>query len=316
MKDVKTFAGMDFPVESTKDNNVRLKLTSRCQWSCHFCHMEGLAGSPELQWSDSVGDEIIRLMNDMGRSKVHLTGGEPTIYPKIIKVVDFFRHNGKDIAITSNGQFSNRLREELVVSGCSSFSFSLPTLSPTDFIKFHKRKFSVSSSQSNIDKTVENILAISSRGLKTDINAVFSDKLSEMSSIMDFAFASNINISLLGVIGELESSEARISKIVASYNLEPVSYKIYRGTSRARYILRNPESRTFVNIKMLEPVYLESMCASCPIKETCEEKFYGIRIEQGKDGLLVRTCVHRNVLTSAGQFAQNQMGREIRAVCG
>lgn len=315
MASTKSFANMDFPVETIQDKNIRLKLTSRCQWSCHFCHMEGLAGSPELKWSESAGKQILDLMYSMGRTKVHLTGGEPTTYGQISEVASFFKQNSKNVAITTNGQFDNNLRSDLIRRGCSSFSFSLPTLDTSEFIRFHERNFSVTRADDNINRSLSNILAVSASGTKTDINLVFSDKIGKMSRVLDLAFDQRIDISLLGVVGNLENSEARIMEMVHLYDLEPMTYRTYRGTSRARYVFRNRSSKTLVSLKVLEPIFLSSMCDSCPLQSSCEEKFYGIRIEQGKNGLLVRTCLHKNVLTPISDFSKSDIGREILETC-
>lgn len=311
---IKSFLGMNFPVEIVQDKNVRLKLTSKCQWSCHFCHMEGLAGSPELKWSGYVGEQILNLMQSMGRTKVHLTGGEPTIYRQIPEVVSFFRQNGKEVAITTNGQFTNNLRDHLIQSGCSGFSFSLPTLNMAEFIKFHKREFSSEKARSNISRSIDNMSFVKTAGMKTDINMVFSDKINTMSSLLDFAFSRGMNVSLLNVLGDSKNSSARIIDMISCYDLEPVVYRSYQGTSRARYVFRNKKSDTLISLKVLEPVFLSSMCDGCPLKNSCDEKFYGIRIEQGKDGLLVRTCVHKNVLTPIEDFPDSYIGREVLEV--
>lgn len=313
---MKEYCGFQFEEVAVPDRNVRLKLTSRCQWSCSFCHMEGMHGSPTLCWSEERGAEILTLMSEMRRAKVHLTGGEPTLHPRVQDIVRFFTENGMDVAITSNGQFGAEKLDALIQAGCRGFTFSFPTLSAADFAGMHAKPFPITAAATNIANIQRNIAAVRSQGIKCDVNVVFSERVLSSDGVLAHCAGLGVDISLLDVIGDMEGSRLRIRRLVREFGLRPKSYKRVIGTSRARYQFVHPASGVNVSVKTLEHAFVNAMCAGCPKMPTCEEKYYGIRIEQGADALLVRTCLHKNVLTRIQEFPASPIGREILMLGG
>lgn len=88
-----------------QDNSIRLKVNNDCQWTCTFCHNEGtelpktsnatyrvytlldlnVLALPHVEnmLSDEGTLDKITDLRKIGINEVHLTGGEPTLYPKL-----------------------------------------------------------------------------------------------------------------------------------------------------------------------------------------------------------------------------------------
>lgn len=93
---------------------------SGCNFSCGFCHNAGLMGRKQkgVAWDD--------LQNACSRFKsewvdgVVITGGEPTLDPGLIELIDFFKTFGFKVKLDTNGSRPDVLTECLPrVDGCA-----------------------------------------------------------------------------------------------------------------------------------------------------------------------------------------------------
>ena len=80
-------------------NLLNIKLLNGCNGKCEFCIA---AGTPFKKSADA--QKFIDIANSMTNfSKVDVLGGEPTLYPDLVKVLKGIRHYKKYIGIISNG---------------------------------------------------------------------------------------------------------------------------------------------------------------------------------------------------------------------
>ncbi len=92
---------------------LNLELTNQCNFKCSHCYKD--AGMENLDFLDEkIIREIIRLYS--GKIKtIHLTGGEPLIYPNvndlIIQLTNHFNVN-----VTTNGSLLHKLNDETIKS--------------------------------------------------------------------------------------------------------------------------------------------------------------------------------------------------------
>jgi pyruvate formate lyase activating enzyme len=77
--------------------------TSGCNFSCGFCHNAPLMGTKQqgIPWSRL--DEVCRKFKAEWTDAVCITGGEPTLAPNLIQLIEFFRGYGFKIKLDSNG---------------------------------------------------------------------------------------------------------------------------------------------------------------------------------------------------------------------
>lgn len=102
-----------------------LLLTGRCNFRCPYCRHVGGADLDFNLACDLVSDWCRK-----GRlAHLRLSGGEPTIYPRLLDLVQHARAVGgarlKRIAISTNGSADYALYERLVEAGVNDFSVSL-----------------------------------------------------------------------------------------------------------------------------------------------------------------------------------------------
>lgn len=88
-------------------NLLNIKLLNSCNGKCEFCIA---AGTPFKKSTDA--QNFIDTANSMTKfSKVDVLGGEPTLYPDLVKVLKGIRPYKKDIGIISNASNLNIIKD-------------------------------------------------------------------------------------------------------------------------------------------------------------------------------------------------------------
>lgn len=117
--------------------DLRVSLTDRCNLRCVYCMPEdGIDFRPPAELLQD--DELVLLVEiaaELGVSKVRLTGGEPTVRPRIVELV---RRVGAipgitDLALTTNGLLLEMLARPLAAAGLTRVNVSLDTLDAAKF---------------------------------------------------------------------------------------------------------------------------------------------------------------------------------------
>jgi MoaA/NifB/PqqE/SkfB family radical SAM enzyme len=104
-----------------------LIITSRCNFKCPYCRGTDINGKNR----DMTFEEIKQVVNfwaSQNIQNVRLSGGEPTVHPDIIKIVQYIKStciNIKHIAISTNGYSDIDLYETLIECGVNDYSISL-----------------------------------------------------------------------------------------------------------------------------------------------------------------------------------------------
>ncbi len=115
---------------------LRVSVTDACNLRCVYCMPEDMTFRPrhELMTDEEILT-IVRLMAELGITKVRLTGGEPTIRPRIVEIVrQIARIPGiRDLAMTTNAILLAQLAEPLARAGLQRVNISLDTLDPKKF---------------------------------------------------------------------------------------------------------------------------------------------------------------------------------------
>ncbi len=106
-------------------NLLNIKLLNGCNGKCDFCIAAGTPFKPSADAQKFI-DTTISMTKF---SKVDVLGGEPTLYPALVKVLKGIRPYKKDIGIISNGSNLGVIKESLpyldtVTLSIHSFDYS------------------------------------------------------------------------------------------------------------------------------------------------------------------------------------------------
>ncbi len=111
--------------------NARISLnsSSRCNFRCIHCHMEGIkSASSKLMTANEI-QRVVAVMSHFGIDAVKLTGGEPMLRRDILQIVQKLKAVGlREISMTTNGTRFSKLAEPLRDAGLSRVNISLHSL--------------------------------------------------------------------------------------------------------------------------------------------------------------------------------------------
>ncbi len=115
---------------------LRISLTDACNLRCVYCMPEHMTFRPRNELLQD--EEIMRLVHifaELGVDKIRLTGGEPTIRPRLVELVRQIKRvpGIRDLAMTTNGLLLPELAHPLKHAGLDRVNISLDTLDPQKF---------------------------------------------------------------------------------------------------------------------------------------------------------------------------------------
>lgn len=117
---------------------LRFAITENCNLRCSYCRPaeeSGVAGLPPVM-SRSEVVRIGALFVRLGVRKIRLTGGEPTLHPGLLGIVEdlaALRPAAPVVALTTNGVLLSRLAGRLRKAGLSRVNVSLDAASAEGF---------------------------------------------------------------------------------------------------------------------------------------------------------------------------------------
>ena len=109
-----------FPIKVEKANPfnykfIEWKIHNVCNYNCSFCGSEHKNGSSKWFSLDEYKKHIDKLIDACNGDPVwvQITGGEPTLYPKLISLLDHIKSKGAMVSLISNGSRTIRWWKEL-----------------------------------------------------------------------------------------------------------------------------------------------------------------------------------------------------------
>lgn len=263
-------------------DSIRVIMTRSCQERCDFCHREG--GKDYKGYLVDV-EEVLRfskkVRENFGLNVVHLTGGEPTLHPQIVDLVEKLNNESFGVQMTTNGDSSPDLLKEIVWAGARSINFSLHAIRAESFQKMQITDKDSGYYRGLLERKIENIMQIRPL-VKVKINTVTIDEKTT-GEVVDFAIENDIPLRLMRNLNKVPESDKIIASILSQRGLQPVMEEVAIGDSGGSGIIYASVNQEFhspsIKVKKFGEVYLSSICDDCSLKGSlkCRERFYGIR---------------------------------------
>lgn len=271
--------------------SIRIKVTDRCPFTCNFCHHEGSKKSNDLKLGKPFEAIIKRFIQELKLSEIHLTGGEPTAYGELNNLVKLITEFGLEAKMTSNGQFENRLIDSLKESGLKSINISVHTLDPIKLGNIMSPQKDAHWGEKALNRQLSNLIYAREIGLRSKINTVVQSD-SDVSNVISFCKENNIELRILDDLNPGSLSVPRIIETLGAMSAVVTGMNLTDKASGFSYNIESSDGFKF-KVKAIRKNVLKSLCNDCIMRDTCKEWFYGIRLEQIKNTLLVRLCLHR-----------------------
>ncbi len=159
-----------------KIHYLRVSLTDRCNLRCIYCVPEHGSSSltPTPRMTDDELLRIIGLAAQLGIDRIRLTGGEPTVRPNLVSLVQGISQirGIREVAMTTNGMQLEKMAEPLARAGLKRVNVSMDTLDAEQFTQMTRF--------GKLDTVWRGILAAERAGMKPiRLNAVIVRGMNE-----------------------------------------------------------------------------------------------------------------------------------------
>jgi GTP 3',8-cyclase len=119
--------------------DLRVSVTKRCNFSCVYCHDEGLGpvDRPRTPHGEELTvaevERIVAVGREFGVRSVKFTGGEPLVRDDLEAIVERTVLQVPDVSLTTNGSLLARRAEALRDAGLKRVNVSIDSVDPEQF---------------------------------------------------------------------------------------------------------------------------------------------------------------------------------------
>ncbi|MCB0803910.1 MAG: GTP 3',8-cyclase MoaA [Flavobacteriales bacterium] len=160
-------------------NYLRISLTERCNLRCFYCMPE--EGIPLRDKAHFMNHEevfgIAKIFNQLGVSKIRLTGGEPLIKKGAKDIIANLAKLDTELAITTNGILVDQFIDVFKDNGIKSVNISLDSLVAQRQEMISRRNY--------FDRIFKNINLLIDEGFNVKINVVVMNNVND-TELVDF----------------------------------------------------------------------------------------------------------------------------------
>ncbi|MEL9940609.1 MAG: GTP 3',8-cyclase MoaA [Ignisphaera sp.] len=162
--------------------NLRISVTSSCNYHCIYCHREGLVNDGR-GLSPEEYKAIAYVATSLGIREYKITGGEPLVRRDIVEIVKAISdHKPSDLSMTTNGYWLEVYAEKLAEAGLRRVNVSVPSL--------NRERYRYVTGLDALDKVLKGLETALEAGLKpVTINVVVLNSINddEYKDFIEFA---------------------------------------------------------------------------------------------------------------------------------
>ena len=252
---------------------ISLNSSLQCNFSCDFCHKEGIEESNGNIIKPREIERIIRILTLFGISKVKLTGGEPLLRKDIMEIVERINMIGVDeISLSTNGTNLSKMAVKLKNKGLKRVNISLHTL--------NSKQFKHLTGVDRLDETLKAIKASINAGLlpvKLNTTIMRGINNNEVEDLIEFSRSiggSKTNVLQLIELVPTKSDFYERHHYPLDMIENDLKTKAIKITDRASHQRQQYELPNRVTIEVVRPMHNTEFCMGCNrIRITYDGKF-------------------------------------------
>lgn len=255
---------------------IRLSITDRCDFRCHYCMAEEMTFLPrdEVLTLEECA-RLVKLFVRLGVTKVRITGGEPLVRKNAMWL---FEEIGqltglRECVLTTNGSQLDKFAQRLKASGIKRINISLDSLNASRFQQITR--------VGDLQKVLAGLDAALSAGFENiKLNTVLMRGINddEAEALVNFAIQKRIDISFIEEMPLGEVNHARENSCVSNADtLDLLQRKFLLTPSHhqtggpARYWQVNGQA---TKIGFISP-HSHNFCESCNrVRITCKGELF------------------------------------------
>lgn len=270
---------------------LRVVATTRCNYQCSYCHMEGdphQSGSA-YELDGQLLSDCLTVMARAGMAKIKFLGGEPLLRRDLPEVVTKLRAVAPqaDLSIITAGAVPARLHQQLFEAGLDRINVSIHGFGPEAFAlrnpnpKQHARRQDFLTS-----------LLLTERPVK--LNYVYSGPADDedLMGLLRWASARRVLVNILNNLEDQALGPAHIMDWLIERFGHPNAATTDHDPHSLDTVHLSWSTGLKVEVKVLQLGTIKpwASCWSCPVQERCREGIFAMRLTH--DGMLV-PCMDR-----------------------
>lgn len=182
---------------------IALYPTLKCNMSCKFCFVKNVNKTISEELPVSSWIDIINQAKEMGVFSISILGGEPTLYPDIIPLLECANESGMNITITSNGM---AVPEE-VLDAIVRLNHVIPVFSLQSIGELNRYLMG-----GDYRKTIKTIDFLLAKKKEVRINSVYTNQSTEdFYRIIDYCVLHKIDRYSIGLYMDINKSNNGIN---------------------------------------------------------------------------------------------------------
>ena len=255
---------------------LRIIVSETCNLHCPYCHHEGrvesLMGSV-LKCNPSFDLRgTLEKARQCGFRKIKISGGEPLLFPNVLKICNEFQNDFEDIGFTTNGTKILALQSDFDKMKGSKLSFNV-TLNSLDANKY--RHITGTEDLHNVQEGIDYLVK---NGFKVKINAVITSyNVEDIESLVAYAARKRINIKLLDLFSFDHLPEE--FQHISIAEIKSKLMELYDVTDRDFSVINDYMYMETMGIRVMIPKRLYSSDCQFNCKMyPCAEGLFGIRV--------------------------------------
>jgi len=240
---------------------------------------------------------VTQLREALGFNEVHLTGGEPTLHPRLPQLIATAKDCGYEVSVTSNGENGHRVLADCARAGLDHVNFSIFGTTPEELAQVqHARYRKPVLAQRKIDALNESIRLAMDVGIGTRANVVLPNRghVPRVHRLLD-KYSDSLSVRVLSSLADGKESLQAIDLLLNELKADLEEVRLIAGTSGFRMAYRLPTGRELI-VKHIRPLRLPDTCTDCRFNNPtdCEEGYYGVRLYRDTTGEFhVGVCIQR-----------------------
>lgn len=276
LEDIPIGSEQDISLKENIKNYLRIIVSKDCNLNCVYCHHEGridsLVGTKIKDNTNFNLKNLLKKAKECGFKKIKISGGEPLLYPNILKICNAFQNDFEDIGFTSNGTKILHLKSDFENIKERKLSFNI-TLNSCNSQKYERI-----TGKDSLDEVKQGIKYLVDQGFKVKINSVITSfNVDEIEQIIAYAARMRIDIKLLDLfsVGRIDNEFQHISiaeiknKLMELYQVDDTDFELIND-----YMCVNVMG---IRVMIPQRVYSSDCQYNCQMYP-CAEGLFGIRV--------------------------------------
>lgn len=168
-----------------KPKRIRLLMSYGCNAKCFYCHNEGQSTPSRTR----INPEFVgKLLDAVPTEEVILSGGEPTLHPRVADIAREVKHRDIHLSMNTNGSLTDRLR---ALHGLvDEMKFNIDSIDPHVYEEIKQLPY---------QRLLQNVMEAKQNGVYTKINTPFTS-LENALGLIDFSSENGIEIKFIELL--------------------------------------------------------------------------------------------------------------------